>query len=177
MLFSLTWRHHICSFQQGFSNSQLTIVQSQKNKQKKVWNMFKINNTNTRTMSICFFVCCFFFLLWTYFTPFASVSIADFEQVKVSWVVSLLRIVLWPVYNGIKSFVSLMDKDGFYNFLKWKYEVLIFPVMYTVTVPLISRNFNRHFGCKFLLLPPIKNKLKVCSMFYHCKHFLYFQCW
>ena len=34
--------------------------------------MFKINNKNTRKTSM------------TYFTPFPSVSIADFEQVNVS---------------------------------------------------------------------------------------------
>ena len=28
---------------------------------------------------------CFYCLLWTYFTPFSSISVVDFEQVKISW--------------------------------------------------------------------------------------------
>ena len=35
--------------------------------------MFKVNNKNTRTTS-------------TYFTPFSSVFIVNFEQVNVSWI-------------------------------------------------------------------------------------------
>ena len=35
--------------------------------------MFTVNNKDTRTTSL------------TYFTPFSSVSIIDFEQVNVSW--------------------------------------------------------------------------------------------
>ena len=46
-----------------------------------VWNMFKVNNKNTRTSFWCFY--CW---LWTYFTPFSSVSIVDFEQANVNWV-------------------------------------------------------------------------------------------
>ena len=28
---------------------------------------------------------CFYCLLWTYFTPFSSISVVDFEQVNISW--------------------------------------------------------------------------------------------
>ena len=35
--------------------------------------MFKVNNKNTRT----------------YFTPFSSVSIVDFEQLNISWVMDI----------------------------------------------------------------------------------------
>ena len=30
--------------------------------------------------------CCFYCCVWTYFTPFPSVSIVEFEHVNVSWV-------------------------------------------------------------------------------------------
>ena len=50
---------------------------------KKVWNMFKVNNKNTRTTSLTSFWR-FYYLLWTYFTPFTSVSINDFEQVMLA---------------------------------------------------------------------------------------------
>ena len=39
--------------------------------------MFEVNNKITS-------------LLWTYFTPFSSVSVVDFEQVNVSWVSNFL---------------------------------------------------------------------------------------
>ena len=47
----------------------------------------EINDKNTRTTSMTSFWC-FCCSLWTYFTPFSSVSIAGFEQVNVSWVIS-----------------------------------------------------------------------------------------
>ena len=47
--------------------------------------MFKVNNKNTRTMSLTPFGC-FYCWLWTYFTLFSSASIVDFEQVNISWV-------------------------------------------------------------------------------------------
>ena len=31
--------------------------------------------------------------IWTYFTPFSSVSVADFEQVNVGWEVALVSIL------------------------------------------------------------------------------------
>ena len=40
--------------------------------------MFKVNNNNTRTTSM------------TYFTSFSSVSFIDFEQVNVSWVITVI---------------------------------------------------------------------------------------
>ena len=41
---------------------------------EKVWNMFKVNNKNTKTTSN------------DIFHTFSSVSIVDFEQLNVSWV-------------------------------------------------------------------------------------------
>ena len=46
--------------------------------------MFKGNNKNTKMTSMMSFWC-FYCSLRTYFTPFFSVSIVDFEQVNVSW--------------------------------------------------------------------------------------------
>ena len=56
------------------TNVQLNLlVQSQQHKdKKKVWNMFKVSNKKCK-ISTCF-------------TPFSSVSVVDFEQVNVSWV-------------------------------------------------------------------------------------------
>ena len=45
--------------------------------------MFKVNNKNTRTTSVTSFWG-FYCWLWTYFTPFSSVFIVDFELVNVS---------------------------------------------------------------------------------------------
>ena len=43
--------------------------------------MFKVNNKNTRTTSMFLLLT----YLWTYYRPFSSVSIVEFEQVNVSW--------------------------------------------------------------------------------------------
>ena len=44
--------------------------------------MLKVNNKDTGTISI---TSMFLLLTSTYFRPFSSVSIVDFEQVNVSW--------------------------------------------------------------------------------------------
>ena len=46
--------------------------------------MSKVNNRDTRTMSMAS-LWCLFFWLWTYFTPCSSVSIVKFEQVNANW--------------------------------------------------------------------------------------------
>ena len=38
--------------------------------------LFKVNKTNTRKRREIF---------WTYFTPFSSISFADFEKVNIGW--------------------------------------------------------------------------------------------
>ena len=48
--------------------------------------MFKVNSKNIGTTSVTslwYFYCS----LWTYFTPFSSVFIIDFEQVNVRWTI------------------------------------------------------------------------------------------
>ena len=47
--------------------------------------MFKANNKNI--------YCIFIINFATYFTPFSSVSITDFEQVNVSWVATNVPLV------------------------------------------------------------------------------------
>ena len=47
-----------------------------------MWNMFKINNKDTRKASFW----CLYCQLWTYFTPCSTVSIVNFEQVNADWV-------------------------------------------------------------------------------------------
>ena len=46
--------------------------------------MLEVNHKNTRTTSLTSFWC-FYCKLWTYFIPFSSVSIVNFEQINVSW--------------------------------------------------------------------------------------------
>ena len=43
-------------------------------------------------LQLIFSCWCFYCYLWTYFTPFSSLSIVDFGQVNVSWVSSLTHI-------------------------------------------------------------------------------------
>ena len=52
-----------------------------------MWNVFKVNNKKKQNnVNDVFLV--FLLLIWTYFTPFSSASIADFEQENITWVVS-----------------------------------------------------------------------------------------
>ena len=55
--------------------------------------LFKVDNRNTRkTCEICSKLTIKTpgrRQLWKYFTPFSSVSTVDFEQVNVSWVISI----------------------------------------------------------------------------------------
>ena len=53
----------------------------------KMWNMFKVNDKDTRTTPMPSFWC-LYRSLWIYFTPCSSVSIFNFEQVIVDWVYS-----------------------------------------------------------------------------------------
>ena len=61
-----------------------------------MWNVFKVNNKNPRTSSLPLFLC-FCCELWTYFTPFSSASIVDFQQVNISWYSILLVFVVYHI--------------------------------------------------------------------------------
>ena len=49
-----------------------------------VWNMFKVNNKNTRKTSLTS-LWCFRCQLWTYLNPFWTVLIVNFEKASASW--------------------------------------------------------------------------------------------
>ena len=68
------------------NNTQLTFICSKSTIQtiKKMWNIFKVNNKNTRATTMNDVV--LMFSLKTYFIPFSIVSIVVFKQVSVSWV-------------------------------------------------------------------------------------------
>ena len=46
--------------------------------------MFKVNNKKIRTTSDVFDTVDVLKYFWTYFTPFSTVSVVDFEQVNIS---------------------------------------------------------------------------------------------
>ena len=75
--------------------------------------MFKVDNKNTRTTSLMLF-CCFYCLLWTYFTPFFSVFIVDFEQVNVTWEGIHLFKVRWN--DHLESYTAQKMKVSMKNF-------------------------------------------------------------
>ena len=52
--------------------------------------MFKVNNKDTRKMPMALQKC-LYCQLWTYFIPFLSVSIINFEQVNAGWGCSALN--------------------------------------------------------------------------------------
>ena len=61
--------------------SKQLLSQSQPKKHlKNVWNMFKVDNKNSRSNS-SMSLWCHYFWLWTYFVSFSSVSIIGFELV------------------------------------------------------------------------------------------------
>ena len=48
-----------------------------------MWNMFKVNNKNARTMPLAVNDASVFIVnFWKYFTPCSSISIVNFEQVN-----------------------------------------------------------------------------------------------
>ena len=107
--------------------SQLIIICSKSTRKtlEKVWNMFKVNNKNTRTASLMSFWW-FYYQFWTYFTPFSSVSIASVMFAGV-W---FLGMFIWgeltrlcEIFNprsygifyltSIRKFVMSLEKDYF----------------------------------------------------------------
>ena len=82
----------------------------------KVWNVFKVNNKDTRTTSVMlFYLYCF---LWTYFTFFSSVSIVDFELVNICWEWNK-NMFIWRKYKS----VSLKHLKTTIETLKAAYEI------------------------------------------------------
>ena len=56
----------------------------------KCWNMFKVNNKDTRTTPMA----SIYVFIWTYFTPCSSVSIFNFEQLNIGWETACMLNVL-----------------------------------------------------------------------------------
>ena len=73
---------YILSQQYYISKVSNTVIEN------KLWNMFMCNKKDTRTTPIASFWCLYCYL-WTYFTPWSTVSIVNFEQVNASWINSL----------------------------------------------------------------------------------------
>ena len=74
-------RLNVVFIKSGFVSSQLAVTYSKSMiKHYKLWNMFKINNSDTRTRPLASFwrLYCY---LWTHFAPCSSVFIANFEHV------------------------------------------------------------------------------------------------
>ena len=77
-----------------------------------MWSMFKVNNKDTRTMSIA------------YFTPCSIVSIVNFEQVNTGWIV----VHKLPVQSFIRSCSQvgqLYRRTALNNFAKLKEKYLL----------------------------------------------------
>ena len=94
--------------------SRQLLVQSQQRKhQNNVWNLFKVNNKDTRRTSATS-LWCLYCWLWIDFTHCSSVSIVDLEQV-----VAVRAVNRWPKLNKSNTFIWLpgnhMDKLRRFN--------------------------------------------------------------
>ena len=57
------------------------------------------------------FIKCFYYLLWTYFTPFSSGSIVDFEQVNVSWDGENISVYEIQIFIQIQKYMKLSKQN------------------------------------------------------------------
>ena len=106
-----------------------------RNTRNKVWNMFKVNNKDSRMTSMTSFWCLYCWLR-TYFTPCSSVSISNFEHVIAGWD--------WPVLELM--FICQRSLDSsliiFQATSSWitVHEILKENTFLTHFLPLISFN-------------------------------------
>ena len=89
--------------------------------------LFKVNNRNTRTMcEICSKLIikakeqcqsfrCFYYQLWTYFTPCSSVCIVSFEHVIAGWLSDY-----WQYFSDPSIKLSYFDIPRFSAERKWR---------------------------------------------------------
>ena len=91
--------------------------------------MFKVNNKNTRTMSLMPFGC-FYCWLWTCFTLFSSASIVDFEQVNVSWI----------FFN--KGNLEVKYMINFQNFIMKGYASFLKCILYAIYTKSMFKTFH-----------------------------------
>ena len=68
--------------------------------------MLKVNNKDTRYQisDIFWYLYCW---LWTYFTPYLSVSIVNFEHVIAGWVFSLKKVSWNLFYTFFEKFFNI----------------------------------------------------------------------
>ena len=68
--------------------------------------MLKVNNKDTRYQisDIFWYLYCW---LWTYFTPYPSVSIVNFEHVIAGWVFSLKKVSSNLFYTFFEKFFNI----------------------------------------------------------------------
>ena len=87
--------------------------------QQTITNAFKVYNKDTRTKPMKSFRC-LYCKLWTYFTPFSSVFIVDFEHVFVCWDrnIHILKIIFYCLFQ-----FSIVD-TRFVNTLWWVWHAV-----------------------------------------------------
>ena len=67
-----------------FSNLTIKTLKRRHWNQNNAWNLFKVNNKDTRMTSLTSYWCLYCYL-WTNFTQCSGVSTVDFEQVNANW--------------------------------------------------------------------------------------------
>ena len=89
------FHNYLSKIQQRTKINRIYLVKvTNRNTRIKVWNMFKVNNKNTKTTPMASFWC-FYWELWTYFTPCSSVFIVNFENVIADW--DLIYNIAWYI--------------------------------------------------------------------------------
>ena len=96
-------------------------VSNIKSTRKKIWNMFKVNKKDARTMSLTMLTLDIFHMCW-------SVLIFDFEQVDVNW--DCFSLCLIPM--TVSKILSFPVFHQFFCGIFWKYKlekkILVFDV-------------------------------------------------
>ena len=80
--------------------------------QSNAWDIFKVNNKETRTVSLTLFGCLFVNIEYTGFTHCSGVSIVNFEQVNTGWVVVSLG-----SYDQVSKYVYFTELNNTLYFI------------------------------------------------------------
>ena len=114
-----------------------------------MWNRFKVNNKDSRTTFYCIY--CW---LWVYFTPFSSVSVIVFEEVKVCCVppYQFINTEITYFWNYWQMYKNLSEVEAHKKRLWSKVEWLL---------------LRKHFPCRLLYLISRNS-------FFQSTEFLYF---
>ena len=108
-----------------------------------MWNMLKVNNKDTRTTSI---MPVLFLLTLTYFRPFSSVSIVDFQQVNVIYSLST------AFHETTKNAKQTLETNV---------------TVFVFSFPPMSAKLSKRF-CKFWNRKKITNNQKLLSIICKC---------